>query len=113
MFVFNKNMSSPTQDPTRDDKVRFTVALNDLASNSTIAGLSIAIVGIIGLILYMIIRIDSSYRSHKVCKDKPSATDVTITCPNQNSTDPNAKENPYYLSADGKPIPITTFYGAM
>ena len=108
MFVINKNMSSNKQ----GDKVRFTTSLNDLASNGTITGLSIAIVGLIGLIIYMIITIDSSYRSNSVCKGKPSATDATITCPNQNGSDSSA-ENPYYLSADGKAIPITTFYGAI
>ncbi len=109
MFVFNKNMEANIE----DDRVRFTESLNDLASNGTIAGLSIAIVGIIGLLIYMIITIDTYYRSHKTCKGKPSATDATITCPNQNSSDPTSVENPYYLSAEGKPIPITTFYGAV
>jgi len=52
------------------------------------------------------------------CKTKPSATDASFTCPNQNGN-PNlsstSKDNyaPYYLSDTGEKIPVTTFYGAI
>lgn len=66
----------------------------------------------IGYSIYLCVSIYDNITRHNKCKNKPSATDATITCPNQDSSTTDTT-NPYYLSSDGKRIPITTFYNAV
>tara|TARA_R110002126_G_scaffold184171_2_gene332606 strand:+ start:6137 stop:6460 length:324 start_codon:yes stop_codon:yes gene_type:complete len=96
-------------------EINFIVSLNKLGNwdEAYLPLLLVLLLLMIGYSGYLGISLFNNITKHKKCKNKPSATDATITCPNQNGTTSAAQTNPYYLSSEGKPIPITTFYGAV
>lgn len=102
-------------DDRNDSQIRFIQSLNKLGNwkKAYLSLLLVLLLLMIGYSGYLGISLFNNITKHKKCKNKPSATDATITCPNQNGTTSAAQTNPYYLSSEGKPIPITTFYGAV
>ena len=96
-------------------EINFIVSLNKLGNwkEAYLPLLLVLLLLMIGYSGYLGISLFNNITKHKKCENKPSATDATITCPNQNGTPSAAQTNPYYLSSEGKPIPITTFYGAV
>ena len=102
-------------DVRNDSQIRFIVSLNKLGNwkEAYLPLLLVLLLLMIGYSGYLGISLFNNITKHKKCKNKPSATDATITCPNQSGTAPDTQTNPYYLSSEGNPIPITTFYGAV
>jgi zona occludens toxin (predicted ATPase) len=102
-------------DDRNDSQIEFIDSLNKLGNwkKAYLPLLLVLLLLMIGYSGYLGISLFNNITKHKKCKNKPSATDATITCPNQNGTTSAAQTNPYYLSSEGKPIPITTFYGAV
>jgi hypothetical protein len=71
------------------------------------------VIGALILVVYTCLlgaNLDFNIRQYKQCIQKPSATDVTFTCPGQSQADAD-KNKPYYLSGTGEAIPVTEFYG--
>ncbi len=67
------------------------------------------VIGALILVVYTCLlgaNLDFNIRQYKQCIQKPSATDVTFTCPGQ-SQDAAEKNKPYYLSGTGEAIPVT------
>jgi zona occludens toxin (predicted ATPase) len=113
MFAFNKIMD---QDNNNKIKIRFLSSLDKLGNwnQGYMVFLLIVLIGMIAFSGFLGYSIWRNITNGNKCKTKPSATDATITCPNQNGTNSaNISTNPYYLSSEGKPIEITTFYDAV
>lgn len=103
-------------DDRNDSQIQFIESLNKLGNwkEAYLPLLLILLLLMIGYSGYLGISLFNNITKHNKCKNKPSATDATITCPNQNGTNPSVQStNPYYLSSEGKPIPLTTFYDAV
>lgn len=104
------------EDDRNDSQIEFIESLNNLGNwnGAYLPLLLVLLLLMIGYSGYLCISLFNNITNHNKCKNKPSATDATITCPNQSGTDSSVQAtNPYYLSSEGKPIPITTFYDAV
>jgi hypothetical protein len=110
MSVYKKNMK---------ESLIFTEDMKFLSNRTS---MSLVITAMVILTIYcgfLAYSIWVNLTENNTCKSKPSSTDATFSCANQdaktNLTDGagKGKYNPYYLSSDGEKIPVTTFYGAI
>tara|TARA_R110000868_G_scaffold208551_2_gene458046 strand:+ start:3429 stop:3773 length:345 start_codon:yes stop_codon:yes gene_type:complete len=101
------------------ESLKFTEDMKFLSNRTSMALVITAMVVLTVYCGFLSYNIWVNLTENNTCKSKPSATDATFTCPNQNAT-PNLtdsaskdKYTPYYLSDSGEKIPVTTFYGAI
>lgn len=94
---------------TLKESAAYTTKIKQISSVWVQVGLGFLLAFIIGYTGYLVFSLTQNIAAERRCKNKPSATDATITCPKQSQK----LNGPFYTSSSGEKIPITNFYGAV
>jgi len=92
---------------TRLKSLKYTEAVKKTSSTLTQVTLGFILAAIIGYTGYLCYDLSINVSSNERCKNKPSATDASFTCPQQN------QENPVYYKTSNGREEAGMFYGAI